>query len=599
MPKPIIFLAFANDKQDNARYLRNLSVERKGILEALLPLEKENTLEIVNISDTTLTDIANVFQDSRYRDRIVGFHYGGHADGYQLLLETFLTLPTVGGNPVANLGSGSHTNHQQGLTTVAEVVEGSGIVQLLADQKNLKFAFFNGCSTKAFAEALQNALPVIISTESSIADEVAKDLAIRFYKGLAENMTIQKAFQQALAYLTGNYGREFRGLYRKELTELPKTAPWTLTVNNLRLAEVRNWTLKLSEQASKEGELASDQVNQFLVEPVYEALAQQLPYLANIEEWANKDLRRIKLKILDLYPYLISVNLRKLFSNNDEMKSFSEARIRQIQYSYTAIGNFLLGVLLSELWEMRHNNAGFMLDMDTEAQIKEYLVNTPQSPEIESFTFAKKILIDMSFGGEMPFVHELLENLLPIMEDENSTWHRANENLKSLQHYTQFATGEARKIALEAEESLAILLKYLAFLGKYKLQIVKQIMLNKHRMREAKYQHNILQINIQNEQLSEDERKEDLIFTDTRSVILHKSAKAIPDKYLNLTPFVIDANSYKGAVNAQLFYYAGQYSPDRLHFQAVDNQQTSLEVSSQSEYYEVKAIFDAFIEECF
>jgi hypothetical protein len=33
-------------------------------------------------------DILDVFQDENDKDRIAIFHYGGHADGYKLLLET-------------------------------------------------------------------------------------------------------------------------------------------------------------------------------------------------------------------------------------------------------------------------------------------------------------------------------------------------------------------------------------------------------------------------------------------------------------------------------------------------------------------------------
>ncbi|GAB4115710.1 MAG: hypothetical protein OHK0057_26780 [Thermoflexibacter sp.] len=88
MPLPVIFLAFANDKVDNARYLRNIPAEHNGIRKALQEAEKQGLCEIVERSNASIEQIIDVFQDSRYRYRIAIFHFGGHADGYQLLLES-------------------------------------------------------------------------------------------------------------------------------------------------------------------------------------------------------------------------------------------------------------------------------------------------------------------------------------------------------------------------------------------------------------------------------------------------------------------------------------------------------------------------------
>ena len=46
MPKPVIFLAFANDREDNARYLRNLTQELHQIEEALQPLKEFSVLPV-------------------------------------------------------------------------------------------------------------------------------------------------------------------------------------------------------------------------------------------------------------------------------------------------------------------------------------------------------------------------------------------------------------------------------------------------------------------------------------------------------------------------------------------------------------------------
>ena len=85
---PVIFLAFANDRVDDVAYLRNLPKEQDGIRSALQIAVKAGLCEVVERSNASIGQLLDVFQDEYYRDRIAVFHYGGHANGYQLLLET-------------------------------------------------------------------------------------------------------------------------------------------------------------------------------------------------------------------------------------------------------------------------------------------------------------------------------------------------------------------------------------------------------------------------------------------------------------------------------------------------------------------------------
>ena len=93
--KPVIFLAFANDRDDTVNYLRNLPEEARQIREPLQRARRDGLCEIVELANATADDIFRVFQDPEFRDRIAVFHYGGHANGYQLLLES------AGGSPQA------------------------------------------------------------------------------------------------------------------------------------------------------------------------------------------------------------------------------------------------------------------------------------------------------------------------------------------------------------------------------------------------------------------------------------------------------------------------------------------------------------------
>ncbi len=208
MQIPVIFLAFANDKVDNARYLRNLPRELDGIRNALLPAMRAGLCEVVERANATIDNILDTFQDQRYRDRIAIFHYGGHADGYQLLLEEL---------------DGSHA-----------VAYGGGLVSFFAMQKGLKLVFFNGCSThQQSLELTQAGIPAVIGTSNAINDDVATLLAIRFYRGIAQGMTLERSWNAAVSNIKikQNDGNT-RGLYRKEAAQklIDERFPWELLI---------------------------------------------------------------------------------------------------------------------------------------------------------------------------------------------------------------------------------------------------------------------------------------------------------------------------------------------------------------------------------
>ncbi len=215
MPKPIIFLAFANDRVDYSRYLRNLPIEQRQIREALESAQAAGLCEIVERNNASLTDILDTFQ--KYQDRIAIFHYGGHADGYQLLLET----PT-----------GEHS-----------VAHGGGLVSFFARQKGLKLIFLNGCSTQQQSlELIQNGIPAVIGTSNSINDEVATSLSVRFYRGLAKGLSLERTWNEALDAAKMEKGNDLKAFYRSKKELEVDAFPW-----NFHIREgseiVKQWNL--------------------------------------------------------------------------------------------------------------------------------------------------------------------------------------------------------------------------------------------------------------------------------------------------------------------------------------------------------------------
>ena len=186
--EPIIFLAFANDRDDAVRYLRNLPEEKRRLREVLEPAARAGLCEFVVRSNCTADEIFKVFQDPQYRSRIAIFHFGGHANGYQLLLES------AGGQSAA--------------------ADAGGLARFLGQQKGLQLVFLNGCSTQQQTQGLLDAnVPAVISTSRAIDDRVATGFSHHFYRGLAGGATIQTAFNEADAAVQTVEGGDTRGLY--------------------------------------------------------------------------------------------------------------------------------------------------------------------------------------------------------------------------------------------------------------------------------------------------------------------------------------------------------------------------------------------------
>ncbi len=213
---PVIFLTFANDKVDDALYLRNLPKELNAIRNALEKAERANLCEVIERTACTVEDIFDTFQDERYADRIAMFHYGGHASGSQLMLETL-----DGGHGVAHA---------------------DGLISFLGKQKGLQMVFFNGCSSQEQALQLSEAgVPAVIGTATAIKDEIATELAGRFYNSMASGATINNSWLEAIDIVktkTNTTKRKGLKLRRDKSSDFP----WNLYIRD-GAEVVRDWDL--------------------------------------------------------------------------------------------------------------------------------------------------------------------------------------------------------------------------------------------------------------------------------------------------------------------------------------------------------------------
>ena len=216
--KPVIFLAFANDKVDNALYLRNLSAEMHGIRNALSEAVNKGLCDVVERSSASISDIVDVFQDPNLGPRISIFHYGGHANGFSLLLEK--------------------------LDGKQELTHKDGLVPFLAKHENLKLVFLNGCSSEEQSKELVKAgIPCTIGTSTSINDGIATQLSIRFYNGISDGNSISKSWATATDEVKiANGTTELRALFWEGKKESIDRFPWVMEIKAGAEA-IKDWNL--------------------------------------------------------------------------------------------------------------------------------------------------------------------------------------------------------------------------------------------------------------------------------------------------------------------------------------------------------------------
>jgi WD40 repeat protein len=185
---PILVFAFANDRQADGAYLRNLGQEADQLRTVLKRAKAAGLCEFEILVSATSTSILNLFQEAEYRGRIALFHYAGHADDYHLLLES-----ATGGRVE---------------------VDARALAGYLRGQNTLQLVFLNGCSTRLQVDSLLDAgISAVIATARKIPDRLACEFAVQFYTALANGDTIQTAFgraQDAVQFTAGEQLREIR-----------------------------------------------------------------------------------------------------------------------------------------------------------------------------------------------------------------------------------------------------------------------------------------------------------------------------------------------------------------------------------------------------
>jgi len=198
--KPIIFLAFANDRVDYAWYLRNLNFELQEVRKTLQIAEKNGYCELVEHSNTSIDSILDVFRENQ----IAVFHFGGYSSSEEFIF------------------SNSHIKNEI-------------LIDFLYTYP-IKLVFLNAENSAPIAEKLLEKGISAIGINGRVQDEVAAQFASIFYENLVQGKTLEQAFSE-----TKN--------------ALPSIQEEDETYNNYQLfatEEGKNWRLvHLSEHEQK------------------------------------------------------------------------------------------------------------------------------------------------------------------------------------------------------------------------------------------------------------------------------------------------------------------------------------------------------------
>ena len=181
MELPVILLAFANERQPGGTYLRNLPRELNLLKSALEKAEEAGLCEVEILTNATLEQLFATFRKPKFRGRVAVFHYSGHAESFELLLE-----------------------NEEGDTARANA---SGLVPFLASQNGLEMVFLNGCYTlRSSQELLQRGIPLVIGTVQAVNDKTATDLSAFFYRSLAAGLPVGQAWDAAANQVQAGHG---------------------------------------------------------------------------------------------------------------------------------------------------------------------------------------------------------------------------------------------------------------------------------------------------------------------------------------------------------------------------------------------------------
>ncbi|MFM9949199.1 MAG: CHAT domain-containing protein [Saprospiraceae bacterium] len=556
----VLLLAFANSREHP---LPTLAAEYAALNKILSPRVLRQHFLSWSVSHATLEDIG--YYLTLFRDRLGLFLFSGHADRDRLLMED--------GDSRAG-----------------------GIAHLLGQCKNLKVVVLNGCSTGRQVAALHAAgVPLVIATSAPVGDETAAKFSERLFQALETGLSIGEAFEQGIG----------EALSRKEiavnrgLALLPDDQPdeplWGIFPNPDK-PDAANW--KLPVQATRPAAMQYEP-NELLLETLYDTFAQTNPRVRELHEaGALLDERKeeIVAALLKALPAPISEHVRKLVAPSQPgaaagWDSAGPLRLAQLAQTYQICMDFLLYVLMAQLWEnILRKNAAWNPPAALLAEFRAFLrLDAAERRDCDYFSVLRLLRDALEGEGEAPFVEEFTRLREDFMANEDIK--TACFFLETLRRQTETASAlEMPELCARAEQALALIFGKLAFLGRYLLATVRNIDVLKFRHTgEAQFEHMVVKWH-GTLGFYEKEFRRQSDFMDNRSVVLLRLGDGAGNHFLNLSPFILDENTFEAVPDTSLskLYFFAWREHERLFYKYVNDPDADVIDLDDPEFYDKK-----------
>lgn len=532
---PVILLSFANSEKE---YLPTLKAEGQALKSALRPLEQRGFIRVEKEESTTSEELVELL--AAHKDQLCIFHYGGHAGNDFLELE-------------------------------GKAVQAEGLAKLLGEQENLKLVFLNGCSTKGQVENLLAAgVKAVLATSVSIEDEQARYLATSFYQALANKRSIKRAFEFAknalnTAFQNSPQVEVYRGIGKSNAIKETKTdMPWGFYVQAEHEEEILRWQLPYYVEQQMDNEITTHIGNQievnFDIVMILEGMCKYNPDIyTEMREVRNgeeklKDSSTFLDLVIENFPWVIGSQLRLLLIFDEP----NRARLEQLLSTYYVSSKVLYFILLANLWRE--------INLLKEEEKKQHLATFKKNTFFEEatvlgFDFLKGI-------GQIYALFQEIKGQLFIPEferfcdklDQDDGLKPAHDFLEKLQRsYQKMSDSDIATACFEAEGAVALILKEAAFLANYHMLTVRNIQIENSLHSAETYELELGRLNaVVNTSLrlyDDTDYRRKAAYTNCRSIVIVPNEDDLRT-FLNLSPFIIDKNTFLNNSAIDIFLYA-------------------------------------------
>lgn len=598
MPQlPVILTSFANPSDQD--HLAHLDQEHNGLQQIFASLHYLRHVPLPSVQTKQLVGFL-----TRYKNELLIFHFGGHADGSQLQFKD-------AGARVA------------------------GLAENLSLHPQLKLVFLNGCDTQNQAKPyLRAGIPAVIATTRAIADAQAKEFAEVFYTALASKHNLQEAFIRAkgamkLTDLVPDAKEivDWRGLQLEEedlLTELP----WCLYVTNNEVLEWRleelpeitkvdsaHLTIRLGSQEHKIlknlenlqallekidaksfqsadkiyniGAISEANFNFTIAQAGYDKNLPndlKLDLLQNHQTWAQSLRQDLINQGIALgsrswdtflhYGWLIEAFLQKMGTPAGQEPSLR--RLAFMAEAYQASLRYLCYIQVANVFQHNSKLNNSVISAFLQMQDKDF----------QHFDYLNLLIVatDLLSQRHIPsFVEEIpgfVQDLSSPQSDLSRTALFLDHHRDQLLHGLIPEDANLPQLLDEYLTALAFWLRKMAFVAKYRLVSIKDINLNYRLGTKKLFAHLYGELHGLYSELTAEEEdyrvyQRENVFTYNQSVLLLKGGNVeiglgkikTSDSFLSLSPLVIDQSVFtaKPTQTPEIYYFCG-YSSALRHY---------------------------------